>query len=52
MRGRIAGTEECLPGQDVPERVVTNDEIIGMLLARQAIKPGVHTDAAGPLVSP
>lgn len=40
MRVRIAGTGKCLPGQDVPGRVVTNDEIVGMLLAHQAIKPG------------
>lgn len=40
MRVMIAGTGKCLPGQDVPGRVVTNDEIVAMLLAHKAIKPG------------
>lgn len=40
MRVVIAGTGKCLPGQDVPGRVVTNDEIVGLLLANKAIKPG------------
>lgn len=40
MRVMIAGSGKCLPGQDVPGRVVTNDEIVDMLLAHKAIKPG------------
>jgi 3-oxoacyl-[acyl-carrier-protein] synthase-3 len=40
MRVIIAGTGKCLPGLDVPGRVVTNDEIVGLLLANKAIKPG------------
>jgi 3-oxoacyl-[acyl-carrier-protein] synthase III len=40
MRVKIAGTGKCLPGKDVPGRVVTNEEIVGTLLAHQAIKPG------------
>jgi 3-oxoacyl-[acyl-carrier-protein] synthase III len=40
MRVIIAGTGKCLPGQDVPGRVVSNDEVVGLLLANKAIKPG------------
>lgn len=40
MRVMIAGSGKCLPGQDIPGRVVTNDDIIKMLLAHKAIKPG------------
>jgi 3-oxoacyl-[acyl-carrier-protein] synthase-3 len=40
MRVAIAGTGKCLPGQDIPGRIVTNDEIVAMLLAHKAIKPG------------
>ncbi|MGZ5479624.1 MAG: hypothetical protein ACXWGZ_08510, partial [Candidatus Aminicenantales bacterium] len=40
MRVRIAGTGKCLPGTDVPGRIVTNDEIVRILLAHKAIKPG------------
>ena len=40
MRVMIAGSGKCLPGQDVPGRVVTNDEIVAMLLAHKANKPG------------
>jgi 3-oxoacyl-[acyl-carrier-protein] synthase-3 len=40
MRVRIAGTGKCLPGTDVPGRVVTNEEIVKILLAHGAIKPG------------
>jgi hypothetical protein len=36
----IAGTGKCLPGKDVPGRIVTNDEIVRILLAHKAIKPG------------
>ena len=40
MRVIIAGSGKCLPGQDVPGRVVTNEDIIELLLANKAIKPG------------
>ena len=40
MRVMIAGTGKCLPGEDVPGRIVTNDEIVRILLANKAIKPG------------
>ena len=40
MRVKIAGLGKCLPGTDVPGRVVTNDEIVKILLAHKAIKPG------------
>ena len=40
MRVKIAGTGKCLPGTDVPGRVVTNEEIVRILLAHKAIKPG------------
>jgi len=40
MRVKIAGTGKCLPGTDVPGKVVTNDEIVKLLLAHNAIKPG------------
>jgi 3-oxoacyl-[acyl-carrier-protein] synthase-3 len=40
MNVKIAGIGKCLPGTDVPGRVVTNDEIIKILLAHGAIKPG------------
>jgi 3-oxoacyl-[acyl-carrier-protein] synthase-3 len=40
MRVTIAGTGKCLPGKDVPGRIVTNDEIVGILLSHKAIKPG------------
>ncbi len=40
MRVKIAGTGKCLPGKDVPGRTVTNDEMVEILLAHQAIKPG------------
>jgi 3-oxoacyl-[acyl-carrier-protein] synthase-3 len=40
MRVMIAGTGKCLPGKDVPGRIVTNDEIVRILLDHKAIKPG------------
>lgn len=40
MRVRIVGTGKCLPGEDVPGRTVTNDEIVEILLANGALKPG------------
>jgi len=40
MRVKIAGTGKCLPGIDVPGRIVTNEEIVRILLAHGAIKPG------------
>ena len=44
MRVKIAGLGKCLPGTDVPGRIVTNEEIVKILLAHGAIKPG--TDRA------
>jgi 3-oxoacyl-[acyl-carrier-protein] synthase-3 len=40
MRVKIAGTGKCLPGTDVPGRVVANEEMVRILLANNAIKPG------------
>ena len=40
MRVRIAGTGKCLPGTDVPGRIVTNDEMVRILLEHKALKPG------------
>lgn len=40
MPVRIAGIGKCLPGTDVPGRVVTNEEIVRVLLEHRAIKPG------------
>ena len=40
MRVIIAGSGKCLPGRDMPGRVVTNDEVVSLLLANKAIKPG------------
>src|SRR5512138_1365699 len=40
MRVRIAGTGKCLPGADVPGRIVTNEEMVRILLEHKAIKPG------------
>jgi 3-oxoacyl-[acyl-carrier-protein] synthase-3 len=40
MRVKIAGTGKCLPGTDVPGRIVTNEEVVRTLLAHHAIKPG------------
>jgi 3-oxoacyl-[acyl-carrier-protein] synthase-3 len=40
MRVIIAGSGKCLPGPDVPGRVVTNEEVVALLLANKAIKPG------------
>jgi 3-oxoacyl-[acyl-carrier-protein] synthase-3 len=40
MRVKIAGTGKCLPGTDVPGKVMTNEEIVRILLAHGAIKPG------------
>ena len=40
MRVKIAGVGKCLPGIDVPGRLVTNDDIIKILLAHGALKPG------------
>ncbi len=36
----IVGVGKCLPGEDLPGRVMTNEEIIEILLANRAIKPG------------
>ena len=52
MRVMIAGTGKCLPGKDVPGRIVTNDEIVRILLANTAIKPGTDRPwLAGELTS-
>jgi 3-oxoacyl-[acyl-carrier-protein] synthase-3 len=40
MKVKIAGTGKCLPGTDLPGRTVSNDEIVKILLAHGAIKPG------------
>jgi 3-oxoacyl-[acyl-carrier-protein] synthase-3 len=40
MNVKIAGIGKCLPGTDVPGRIVTNEDIVKILLAHGAIKPG------------
>ncbi len=40
MRVRIAGVGKCLPGTDLPGRIVTNAEMVEILLSHGAIKPG------------
>jgi len=40
MRVKIAGLGKCLPGTDVPGKIMTNEKIVGILLAHGAIKPG------------
>ena len=40
MPVRIAGIGKCLPGTDVPGRIVTNEEIVRILLDHRANKPG------------
>jgi 3-oxoacyl-[acyl-carrier-protein] synthase-3 len=40
MHVKIAGMGKCLPGTDVPGRIVTNEDIVKILLAHGAIKPG------------
>ncbi len=40
MAVKIVGLGKCLPGTDVAGRVVTNEEIVGILLSHGAIKPG------------
>ena len=40
MRVKIAGLGKCLPGTDVPGKIVTNEDIVRILLAHRAIKPG------------
>ncbi len=40
MHVRIAGFGKCLPGIDVPGRIVDNNEIVELLLKGGAIKPG------------
>ncbi len=40
MRVKIAGVGKCLPGTDAPGRIVTNAEMVEILLAHSAIKPG------------
>jgi 3-oxoacyl-[acyl-carrier-protein] synthase-3 len=40
MRVKISGTGKCLPGTDVAGRIITNEEMVRILLAHHAIKPG------------
>ncbi len=40
MQVKIAGMGKCLPGTDVPGRIVTNEEMVRLLLEHGAIKPG------------
>jgi 3-oxoacyl-[acyl-carrier-protein] synthase-3 len=40
MQVKIAGIGKCLPGTDVPGRIVTNEDIVKILLAHGASKPG------------
>jgi 3-oxoacyl-[acyl-carrier-protein] synthase-3 len=40
MQVTIAGIGKCLPGTDIPGRIVTNEDIVKILLAHEAIKPG------------
>jgi 3-oxoacyl-[acyl-carrier-protein] synthase-3 len=40
MQVKIAGLGKCLPGTDVPGRIVANEEMVKILLAHGAIKPG------------
>jgi len=40
MPVKIAGLGKCLPGTDVPGRIVTNEDMVKILLAHGAIKPG------------
>jgi 3-oxoacyl-[acyl-carrier-protein] synthase-3 len=40
MHVSIAGIGKCLPGTDVPGRIMTNDDIVRILLDHGAIKPG------------
>jgi 3-oxoacyl-[acyl-carrier-protein] synthase-3 len=52
MRVKIAGTGKCLPGTDVPGRTVTNEEIVRILLAHHAIKPGTDRPWAAEELTP
>jgi len=40
MQVKIAGLGKCLPGTHIAGRIVTNEEIVRILLAHGAIKPG------------
>lgn len=40
MKVRITSVGKCLPGVDVPGRIINNEQIIKLLLSHQAIKPG------------
>jgi len=40
MPVKIAAIGKCLPGTDVPGRVVTNEEVVRILLEHGAVKPG------------
>jgi len=52
MRVKIAGTGKCLPGTDVPGKVMTNEEIVRILLAHGAIKPGTDRPWAADELTP
>ena len=40
MQVKIVGLGNCLPGTDIPGRIVTNEDMVKILLAHGAIKPG------------
>jgi len=40
MHVKIAGLGKCLPGTDVPGRIMANEEIVRILLNHGAMKPG------------
>ncbi|HYA48342.1 MAG TPA: ketoacyl-ACP synthase III [Burkholderiales bacterium] len=40
MPVKITGIGKCLPGTDIPGRIVTNEDIVRVLLDHGAIKPG------------
>jgi len=42
MQVKIAGIGKCLPGTDVPGRIITNEAMVKMLLDHGAIKPGTN----------
>jgi 3-oxoacyl-[acyl-carrier-protein] synthase-3 len=42
MRVKISGTGKCLPGTDVAGKTITNEEMVRILLAHRAIKPGTE----------
>ena len=42
MPVKIVGIGKCLPGTDIPGRIVTNEEMVRILLEHGAIKPGTE----------